>query len=92
MLHSVLWTMDSGSDGWRRYVALMLDAISVGDRRPLPPAATFGLRPSRATGRWRAALDRRCNPLHLQRRYLIVTYSRFARKLLAVRASQISQR
>jgi AcrR family transcriptional regulator len=39
MLHSVLWTMDSGSDGWRRYVALMLDAISAGDRRTLPPAA-----------------------------------------------------
>ncbi|BBX47652.1 TetR/AcrR family transcriptional regulator [Mycobacterium cookii] len=38
MLHSVLWTMDPGSDGWRRYVALMLDAISVTDRRPLPPA------------------------------------------------------
>ena len=41
MLHSVLWTMDSGSDGWRRYVALMLDAISAGDRRTLPPAATL---------------------------------------------------
>jgi AcrR family transcriptional regulator len=43
MLHSVLWTMDSGSDGWRRYVALMLDAISAGDRRTLPPAATLRL-------------------------------------------------
>jgi hypothetical protein len=41
MLHSVLWTMDSGSDGWRRYVALMLDAIATGDRRSLPPAATL---------------------------------------------------
>jgi AcrR family transcriptional regulator len=39
MLHSVLWTMDSSSDGWRRYVALMMDAISADDRRPLPPAA-----------------------------------------------------
>ena len=36
MLHSVLWTMDSNNDGWRRYVALMLDAISVGQQRPLP--------------------------------------------------------
>jgi AcrR family transcriptional regulator len=39
MLHSVLFTMDSGSDGWRRYVALMLDAIAVDKRRALPPAA-----------------------------------------------------
>ena len=39
MLHSVLWTMDAHDDGWRRYVALLLDAISVGDRRSLPPAA-----------------------------------------------------
>jgi AcrR family transcriptional regulator len=39
MLHSVLWTMDSGSDGWRRYVALMMDAISADDRWPLPPVA-----------------------------------------------------
>jgi AcrR family transcriptional regulator len=37
MLNSVLWTMDLGSDGWRRYVALMLDAITTDDRRPLPP-------------------------------------------------------
>jgi AcrR family transcriptional regulator len=41
MLHSVLWTMDSGSDGWRRYVALMLDAISNTGHQPLPPAAAL---------------------------------------------------
>lgn len=41
MLFSVLSTMDSDSDGWRRYVALVVDAISVGQRRPLPPAATL---------------------------------------------------
>lgn len=39
MLFSVLSTMDSDSDGWRRYVALVVDAISVDERRPLPPAA-----------------------------------------------------
>lgn len=39
MLYSVLQTMDAGSDGWRRYVALTLDAISAGERRTLPPAA-----------------------------------------------------
>jgi AcrR family transcriptional regulator len=41
MLYSVLSTMDSTGDGWRRYVALILDAISIGERRPLPPAAPF---------------------------------------------------
>ena len=50
MLHSVLWTMDSGSDGWRRYVALMLDAIATGDRRTLPPAATLRFVPE--SGDW----------------------------------------
>lgn len=41
MLFSVLSTMDAGSDGWRRYVALVVDAISVNDRPPLPPAAAL---------------------------------------------------
>jgi AcrR family transcriptional regulator len=41
MLYSVVSTMDSSSDGWRRYVALILDAISIGQRRPLPPAPVF---------------------------------------------------
>jgi AcrR family transcriptional regulator len=50
MLHSVLWTMDSPSDGWRRYVALMLDAISADDRRPLPPAPR--LRFAAESGSW----------------------------------------
>jgi AcrR family transcriptional regulator len=50
MLHSVLFTMDSGSDGWRRYVALILDAITVNDREPLPPAAALRYAP--ASSRW----------------------------------------
>ena len=41
MLYIVLSTMDSDSDGWRRYVALILDAISTVERQPLPPAAPF---------------------------------------------------
>jgi AcrR family transcriptional regulator len=41
MLNSVLWTMDLGSNGWRRYVALMLDAITADQRRRLPPAAAL---------------------------------------------------
>jgi hypothetical protein len=31
MLHSVLWTMAPTSGDWRRYIALMLDAITVKD-------------------------------------------------------------
>lgn len=38
MLYSVLATMDSDSDGWRRYAALIIDGISVSGARPLPPA------------------------------------------------------
>jgi AcrR family transcriptional regulator len=38
MLYSVLSTMDSDNDGWRRYVALILDAISTSQGRRLPPA------------------------------------------------------
>ncbi|HME80359.1 MAG TPA: TetR family transcriptional regulator [Mycobacterium sp.] len=45
MLHSVLWTMDSDSDGWRRYVALLLDAISTRERQPLPRAAALRFAP-----------------------------------------------
>jgi AcrR family transcriptional regulator len=39
MLFSVLATMDTDCDGWRRYVALVVDAVSVNERQPLPPAA-----------------------------------------------------
>ncbi len=46
MLHSVLFTMDSPGDGWRRYVALMVDAISTGERRPLPKAAPLRFAPA----------------------------------------------
>ncbi len=45
MLYSVLQTMDAGCDGWRRYVALMLDAVSAGERRPLPAVATLRFEP-----------------------------------------------
>jgi len=45
MLYSVLSTMDSHSDGWRRYVALVVDAISINERKPLPPADAFRYAP-----------------------------------------------
>ncbi|MGE2815141.1 TetR/AcrR family transcriptional regulator [Mycobacterium heidelbergense] len=41
MLYSVLPTMDPRSDGWRRYVALILDAISISEAKPLPAAAPW---------------------------------------------------
>lgn len=46
MLYSVLWTMDATGDGWRRYVALLLDAISVKQRQPLPRAAALRFAPT----------------------------------------------
>ncbi|MFJ8475510.1 TetR/AcrR family transcriptional regulator [Kitasatospora sp. NPDC094011] len=36
MLVSVLWTMDPREDGWRRYLALVLDGLSPAGARPLP--------------------------------------------------------
>jgi AcrR family transcriptional regulator len=45
MLNSVLWTMDLDSDGWRRYIALMLDAITTAERQPLPPATPLHYAP-----------------------------------------------
>jgi AcrR family transcriptional regulator len=45
MLHSVLWTMDPDDDGWRRYVVLMLDSISVGHRGSLPAATALRFAP-----------------------------------------------
>lgn len=38
MLNSILWTMEPSSDGWRRYLDLILDAISTQPARMLPPA------------------------------------------------------
>ncbi|HEX6359363.1 helix-turn-helix domain-containing protein [Actinophytocola sp.] len=39
MLTNVLWGMPRGSDGWRRYVTLILDALSPDGASPLPPAS-----------------------------------------------------
>jgi AcrR family transcriptional regulator len=41
MLYAVLPTMDPDSDGWRRYVALVLDAISITEQKPLPAGAAL---------------------------------------------------
>ena len=43
MLYSVLATMDAESDGWRRYVALVIDAISITEGQPLPPAPPLSI-------------------------------------------------
>jgi AcrR family transcriptional regulator len=45
MLHSVLTTMDPASDGWRRYVLLMLDAITTSAPRRLPSAVAIQYQP-----------------------------------------------
>ncbi|MEV0233396.1 helix-turn-helix domain-containing protein [Nonomuraea sp. NPDC050786] len=37
MLVGVLWTMDPSSDGWRRYLTFVLDALSPEAATPLPP-------------------------------------------------------
>ncbi|MFK0283176.1 TetR/AcrR family transcriptional regulator [Streptomyces sp. NPDC090499] len=37
MLTSVLWNMDPETEGWRRYIALVLDALSPVNASPLPP-------------------------------------------------------
>ncbi|MDT5092941.1 MAG: hypothetical protein QOH60_2304 [Mycobacterium sp.] len=49
MLHSVLFTMETTGDGWRRYLALILDAISTGDRQSLPPAVPLEFAPASST-------------------------------------------
>ncbi|MEU6788908.1 helix-turn-helix domain-containing protein [Nonomuraea angiospora] len=41
MLTSTLWTMNPDGDGWRRYLALVLDGLSPAAAHPLPPAATL---------------------------------------------------
>jgi AcrR family transcriptional regulator len=45
MLYGVLSTMDPASDGWRRYVALMLDALTTTKPRRLPRAAPLEFAP-----------------------------------------------
>ena len=37
MLTSTLWSMDAHGDGWRRYLALVLDGLSPASASPLPP-------------------------------------------------------
>jgi AcrR family transcriptional regulator len=49
MLVSVLSTMGPDGDGWRRYLALILDALSPAAARPLPPAVPLVRRGSRRT-------------------------------------------
>ncbi|MFJ2738276.1 TetR/AcrR family transcriptional regulator [Streptomyces sp. NPDC087440] len=39
MLFSVLWTMEPGEGGWRRYVALVLDGLAPAAASPLPMPA-----------------------------------------------------
>jgi AcrR family transcriptional regulator len=45
MLAGVLPSMDPKGDGWRRYVALVMDALSPVGASPLPPAVPIQLMP-----------------------------------------------
>lgn len=47
MLTATLWTMDQGSGGWRRYLALILDSLAPAAAHPLPPVVSLpkGTRP-----------------------------------------------
>jgi AcrR family transcriptional regulator len=50
MLASVLWSMAPDSDGWRRYLALVLDGLSPHGASALPPAAPLLM--LRRPGNW----------------------------------------
>lgn len=50
MLFSLLWTMDPASDGWRRYLSLILDGLSPAAATPLPELVP--LQPSSRRGSW----------------------------------------
>ncbi|MEU1515159.1 helix-turn-helix domain-containing protein [Streptomyces sp. NPDC005811] len=45
MLFSILWTMDAKTNGWRRYLAFLLDALTLDAANPLPPVAALLTRP-----------------------------------------------
>jgi AcrR family transcriptional regulator len=45
MLHSVLPTMDTTSDGWRRYVTFILNAMTTAKPSELPPASPISYTP-----------------------------------------------
>jgi AcrR family transcriptional regulator len=49
MLHSVLPTMDTTTDGWRRYVTFILNAMSTARPRKLPPASPISYTPQPET-------------------------------------------
>jgi AcrR family transcriptional regulator len=50
MLTSTLWTMDPGSDGWRRYLAILFEGLTPAGAEPLPAPVALRIRPS--TGAW----------------------------------------
>lgn len=47
MMLGVLWTMEPGSDGWRRYLTLVFDAFSSDVPSSLPPAVPLVPLPQR---------------------------------------------
>ena len=49
MLHSVLPTMDPASDGWRRYLTFVLNAMTTAAKSKLPPASPLSYAPQSDT-------------------------------------------
>ncbi|MFC4012936.1 TetR/AcrR family transcriptional regulator [Nonomuraea purpurea] len=50
MLHSVLWSMDPETEGWRRYLGFILDGLSPATASVQPPAVPVVQKPR--TGKW----------------------------------------
>ncbi|RSM46791.1 TetR family transcriptional regulator [Actinoplanes sp. ATCC 53533] len=50
MLTNTLWTMDPGTDGWRRYLALLFEGLAPAASNPLPAPAP--LRRGASTASW----------------------------------------
>jgi AcrR family transcriptional regulator len=50
MLTSTLWTMDPGSDGWRRYLAILFQGLAPAGAETLAAPVALRIRPS--TGAW----------------------------------------
>ncbi|MBP2326583.1 AcrR family transcriptional regulator [Kibdelosporangium banguiense] len=50
MLTSTLWTMDPSTDGWRRYLGLVLDGLAPAAANPLHPPVALTKEPK--TGSW----------------------------------------
>jgi hypothetical protein len=49
MLVATLWTMEPGSDGWRRYLGLIFQGLAPAQAQPLFPAVPRSGKPNMGT-------------------------------------------